>query len=157
MRFLKQSITVVLALLAPAPTLADTTVLLTRHGDRDTLAEDLNAKGRARAAALPAAVTEFDIAAIYSPDKGRNLDTAAPLAARLGIPVTKLDPLMAADVLRSAYPDRAVIWIGNTDNLVTIFEALGGTGAPPEFYGDIYVLTLTDAGETAVEIRHYGP
>lgn len=137
--------------------LADTTILLTRHGDRDTLAEDLNAKGRARAAALPAAVAEFDIAAIYAPDKPRNLDTAAPLAEKLGIPVTVLDPRKAAVILRSAYPDRAVIWIGNTDNLVTIFEALGGTGAPPEFYGDIYVLTLTDSGETAVGIRHYGP
>ena len=144
------------AVIAGSAVMADTTILLTRHGDRDTLAEDLNAKGRARAAALPAAVAEFDIAAIYSPDKQRNLDTAVPLSQQRGIAVTILDPLAAADILRSAHPDRAVIWIGNTDNLEKIFAELGGTGAPPEFYGDIYVLTLTSAGETSVEKRHYG-
>lgn len=147
---------VLAAALAASAVFADTTILLTRHGDRDPLAEDLTDAGRERALALVEAVAEFDIVAIYSPDKKRNLDTAAPLAAKLGLPVTILPEFEAVPNLKGDHPDGTVIWIGNTDNLVKIYEALGGTGAAPEFYGDLYILTLSDAG-TAVEIRHYGP
>lgn len=139
-----------------AAALADTTILLTRHGDREPLEEDLNEKGRARALALVDAVAEFDIAGIYAPDKKRNLDTAAPLAAKLGLSVTILPEFEAVPNLRGDHPDRTVIWIGNTDNLVKIYEGLGGTGAPPEFYGDLYILTLADQGPPKVEILHYG-
>lgn len=135
---------------------ADTIILLTRHGDRVPTSEDLNEAGRARAIALVDAVAEFDIAGIYAPDKKRNLDTAAPLAAKLGLQVTILPEFEAVPNLKADHPDHAVIWIGNTDNLVKIYQALGGTGAPPEFYGDLYILTLADQGPPKVEIRHYG-
>ncbi len=138
------------------PSIADTIILLTRHGDRVPTSEDLNEAGRARALALVEAVAEFDIVAIYSPDKKRNLDTAAPLAAKLGLGVTILPEFEAVPNLRGDHPDRTVIWIGNTDNLVKIYEGLGGTGAPPEFYGDLYILTLADQGPPKVEILHYG-
>ena len=88
--------------------MADTTILLTRHGDRVPTSEDLSAAGRARALALVEAVAEFDIVAVYSPDKKRN------------------------------------------------YAALGGTGDPPEFYGDLYIMTLNDESQPKVEIRHYG-
>jgi hypothetical protein len=146
-----------LAMFFCSPVLGDTIVLLTRHGDRDTLAEDLNEQGRARALALVDAVAEFDIAAIYAPDKKRNLDTAAPLAAKLGLPVTILPEFEATAPLRDDHPGRAVVWIGNTDNLVKIYEQLGGTGAPPEFYGDLYILTLAEGAPPTIETRHYGP
>ena len=136
--------------------MADTTILLTRHGDRVPTSEDLSAAGRARALALVEAVAEFDIVAIYSPDRQRNLDTAAPLATKLGLPVTILPEFEAVPNLRGDHPGRTVIWIGNTDNLVRIYEALGGTGDPPEFYGDLYIMTLNDESQPKVEIRHYG-
>ena len=138
------------------PALADTVILLTRHGDRDDLAENLNAAGRARAEALVAAVAEFDIAAIFTVSKARNLDTAAPLAANRSLPVVTLAPYDEARTLRAASPGRAVIWIGNTDNLERLFEDLGGEGTPPEFYGDLWVLTLNADGKTTTERRHYG-
>ena len=67
-----------------------TTIILTRHGDRDPLAEELNDQGRLRAAALVEAVAGMNITAIYSPDLKRNLDTAQPLAEHLGIKVQVL-------------------------------------------------------------------
>jgi hypothetical protein len=145
-----------LAISLAIPSFADTTILLTRHGDRDPLAEELTDAGRARALALVDAVAEFDIVAIYSPDKKRNLDTAAPLAAKLGLSVTILPEFEATPSLRDDHLGQTVIWIGNTDNLVKIYEQLGGTGAPPEFYGDLYILTLVEGRKPVVEIRHYG-
>ncbi len=145
-----------LAVYLAAPSFADTIILLTRHGDRVPTSEDLNEQGRVRALALVEAVAEFDIAGIYAPDKKRNLDTAAPLAAKLGLQVTILPEFEAVPNLKGDHPDRAVIWIGNTDNLVKIYESLGGSGAPPEQYGDLYILTLAEQGPPKVEIRHYG-
>ena len=46
---------------------ATTTIILTRHADRDPLATELNDKGRLRAQALVAAVADMNITAIYSP------------------------------------------------------------------------------------------
>lgn len=154
---MKLAILGMVLLLLPQSAPAEGVILLTRHGDRDTLAEDLNARGRARAEALVAAVAEFDIAAIYSPPKQRNLDTAAPLAAARGLPVQILEPRQALDVLRQVPDGRAVIWIGNTDNLEAIFRALGGTGQPPEFYGDLYVARIGAGGQASFEARSYGP
>jgi hypothetical protein len=44
-----------------------TTIILTRHADRDPLDTDLNDKGRLRAQALVEAVADMNITAIYGP------------------------------------------------------------------------------------------
>jgi hypothetical protein len=140
-----------------SPSGMTTTVIMLRHADRDVMAEELNETGRVRAQALPAAVEDYDIAAIYSPDKLRNLDTGRPLAAQRGLQITVIPPDGAAERMVGDHPGKTVMWIGNKDNLADIFHALGGKGEPPLKYGDLYILEVPDKGATEVTRRRFGP
>ena len=134
-----------------------TTVIMLRHADRDVMAEELNETGRLRAEALPAAVRDYDIAAIYSPDKLRNLDTARPLAAERGLEITVAVPEGVAERMVGEHPGKTVMWIGNTSNIPIIFQELGGKGEGPGEYGDLYVLEVPDKGATKVTRFRFGP
>lgn len=136
-----------------------TTIILTRHGDRDPLAEELNDKGRLRAEALIEAVAGMNISAIYSPDLKRNLDTAKPLAKHLGIKVEVISPSKNAvtTAILTKHPGEVVIWIGNSHNLTGIYSLLGGEGAPPTTYGDLYIVEVKDSGDPIVTRKRYGP
>jgi hypothetical protein len=136
-----------------------TTIILTRHGDRDPLAEELNDKGRLRAEALVEAVTGMNITAIYSPDLKRNLDTARPLAEHLGIEVQVLGTSEneVTTTILARHAGEVVIWIGNSGNLKRIYSLLGGKGAPPINYGDLYIVEVKDSGDPVVTKKRYGP
>jgi len=112
-----------------------TTIILTRHADRDSLATELNDKGRLRAQALVEAVADMNITAIYSPDLKRNLDTARPLAEHLGIEVQIIgaSKYEVTKTFLTKHPGEVVIWIGNGGNLKEIYAFLGGEGALPQF------------------------
>jgi len=133
-----------------------TTVILLRHAERLQLSDDLTDEGRIRAQALPAAVADIDIAAIYSPDRKRNLDTVRPLAAQRGIEIVLCEPLDAPKRMLSEFAGQTVLWVGNTDNLHMIFYTLGGEGSPPNTYGEISILTVPDTGKTQTAERHFG-
>jgi hypothetical protein len=108
-----------------------TTVILTRHADRDKDSDQLNAKGRERAQALVAAVKGMGVTAIYSPNEKRNVDTAWPLAQALGIEIT-ITPEMAVFVadeivkdMLERHADGVIVWIGNVSgNLHAIYHHL---------------------------------
>lgn len=136
-----------------------TVIILTRHSDRDPLAEDLNDKGRLRAEALVEAVGDMGITAIYSPDLKRNLDTAQPLAKHLGIKVQVLGPSKneVTTTILTRNSGEVVIWIGNSHNLKDIYSLLGGEGAPPINYGDLYIVEVKDSGDPVVTKKRYGP
>ena len=136
-----------------------TTVILTRHADRDPLAEELNDKGRVRAEALVDAVADMNITAIYSPDRTRNLDTAKPLAKHLGLEIQTIGTSKneVSKTLLTRHPGETVIWIGNTTNLTGIYEHMGGEGAPPINYGDLYIMEVKDSGRPEVIKKRYGP
>ncbi len=140
-----------------SPTGTSTTVVLIRHADRSPAEKDLNAKGRARAAALPAALEGMPIDAIYSPDLKRNLDTVAPLAAQRGLTVKVIKVSWVADRLVGENPGKTVLWVGNTTNLKSIYANLGGTGEPPINYGDLYVMRIPDKGPAQVTRKRFGP
>jgi phosphohistidine phosphatase SixA len=105
-----------------------TTIVLTRHGDRDNLATNLNEKGRARAEALVTALSDMKVTAIYCPDFERNLETARPLAEKLGIEINIVPEVMVQVVttMLTEHPGEVVLWVGNKPNLVKIYSLLGG-------------------------------
>ena len=133
-----------------------TTVILIRHAERLHTVDDLNDDGRVRAAALPAAVADLDIAAIYSPPRERNLNTVRPLAAQRGIQITVIEIDRVPERLVGEHPGQTVMWVGNTTNLGNIFTRLGGEGPPPNTYGDIYILSVPDNGPTQLAKRRFG-
>ncbi|EPX82045.1 histidine phosphatase family protein [Salipiger mucosus] len=133
----------------------DTTIYMTRHGDR--AAENLSDLGRDRARALVAALEGAPIDAIYSPDIQRNLDTAAPLAEARGLPVETRAPQAPTARLARESAGRSVVWVGNKGNITTIWETLGLPGAPPLGYGDLAVIRTDAEGRVTIERRRYGP
>jgi len=136
-----------------------TTIILTRHADRDLPASALNEKGLVRAEALVETVGDMPITAIYSPDLKRNLDTARPLAKHLGIKINVVPISMrqVATTILTEHPGEVVLWVGNYNNLKDIFELLGGEGNAPIVYGDLYIMEIKDKGDPIVTRLRYGP
>lgn len=149
------------ALLLTGAALADTvaippgtTLIALRHADRTT--EDLNARGIARAAALPAALDGVPIHAIFSPGFDRNLDTAAPLAEARGLQITRMTPKNAAARILAASAGKTVVWVGNKTNLSEIWEDIGADGPPPLAYGDLFFVTADASGRPVVTRKRFG-
>jgi hypothetical protein len=141
-----------------------TTVLLTRHADRDGESDELNPRGLERAQALAEIGRELGVTAIYSPDSGRNIETVTPLSAALGVPITRTPQVtlfVAQSVAREILDKHAggvVVFVGNVSgNLQAMSHLLGGTGHGPMEYGDLHVLTIPDQGPVTVMKRYYGP
>ncbi len=83
-----------------------TILLLIRHGENDTIGKwlagrtpgiELNQRGRDQAAELGERLGGLPIKAVYSSPLERTLQTAAPLAERLGVTVTEFDPILEID------------------------------------------------------------
>ena len=146
--FLAACATLPLAACAPGPGPANTLIVL-RHADRDPGAEDINAPGLARAAALPDALTDYTIDAIRLPDRRRNLQTAAPLARATGLTPIVTDLAGLDRTLWRAARGRTIVWIGNTTNIQALWDGLGAPGDAPVQYGEIAVLTGPSTGPTA--------
>jgi Histidine phosphatase superfamily (branch 1) len=139
-----------------SPPGTETTVILLRHADRTAPFDKLNEKGIARAKALPAAVADLDIDVIYSPDRKRNLETVKPLIDQRNIDLKVVDILGAGPRMIEENPGKTVLWVGNTDNLQTIYGQLGGKGESPEVYGDIFIMTIGASGPPKIEKRNFG-
>ncbi len=137
------------------PDRSTTTIIMLRHADRADRV--LNSTGEARARALPGALSDFDIDAIFSPDLTRNLQTAEPLSKETGISVTIMPDEFAAARMPRAYPTGTVVWVGNKGNLRSLWEAYSAPGAPPLEYGDIGIVTLKQGKSEHVERRRFEP
>jgi hypothetical protein len=152
-----------------------TTVILVRHAERakDPGDSALTPAGRQRARDLVAALGNLKITAIYSPDRGRNRETVAPLSTYLGLTVTlipearlsnsrKFADEFVQEVL-SKHAGGMVLWVGNKSpvgiwggNLKEIYLRLGGTGDFPAKYDDLFFITVPDQGTVTVEKTTYG-
>ncbi len=154
----------VLAACQAAPVAESGTAYLVRHaekvtGDAAMLIEDprdppLTEAGDARAAALAERLSDAGVTEIWSTDTTRTRDTAAPLAARLGLDVQLYDPFdlpgFAAQL--KSNPSATVLVVGHSNTTPQLAEALGADpGAPiveKSEYDRLYVIDLeTSAGE----------
>ncbi len=139
----------------------ETTLIMTRHAERLMTDGQLTAKGRQRAENLVDALAGFDVDAIYCTDLDRNRDTARPLSEATGVEVTltpsdstPLVESIVADML-DKYNGGIIVWIGNVGNLNRMYWHLGGSGDGPIVYGDIFVVTIPDAGPARIDRRDY--
>ena len=125
-----------------------TKLILIRHADR--AGDELNSKGRARAQAMVTALDGIPIDMIYAPDILRNRQTAAPLSQARGLAVTLIPSELLLHRMATEAAGRTAIWIGNKDNLLSTFEALGASGPAPVEYGDVAILEPTALGGVSV-------
>jgi phosphohistidine phosphatase SixA len=145
-----------------------TTVIVLRHGERDTppgVADEqipLNQAGLDRAAVLAQDLERAGVTAIYVTQKLRTQQTAAPLATASGITPTQLiatDTTGLVDAVRSSSNNGGVVVVINhSENLANIVAGLGGgavTIGPNEF-DNLFVLTLNRWGSTKLIKATYG-
>ena len=87
--------------------MASTTILLARHGETDWNAvgrwqghtdRSLTELGRRQAAELAERLADVELDAVYSSDLLRAVETAEPVARRLGLPLQTLPELREVDV-----------------------------------------------------------
>jgi phosphohistidine phosphatase SixA len=147
-----------------------TKVVLLRHGGRDLNVEGsdppLTRRGRKRAVELPTAVGDLGVTAIYCPNLRRNLETARPLADKLGLKINIIsnrrlfDPKKLARELLDEFIDKhaggVVVWVGNLRNLEEIYKLVDGTGDPPTEYGRICIVTIPHIGPPRIKKITYG-
>lgn len=144
--------------------LTTTTVVLVRHAEKElvTIADPpLAPAGERRAERLAqmfgAAGGPGRIEAIYVTDARRTQQTAAPLAARLGIrpsvlPASTKSGNVASQVLHEHRGGRALI-VGHSNTVPEIVKALSGAEVPPitdDEYDNVYVVTVPTLGRASV-------
>lgn len=119
---------------APPPTYYVMRHLDTPEGERDP---DLNAEGQRRASLLADWFRAEPPAAIYVSDFRRTRQTAAPLAARLGLTPIVYDARDTAGLIARvrAGPLPALV-VGHSNTVPDIVEGLGGTRPAPLVHAD---------------------
>jgi hypothetical protein len=158
-----------------SPTGTTTTFILIRHAERAKEQGDsaLTPAGRERAAALAGAIGDMEITAIYCPDRGRNRETAQPLADHLSLTVNLIPEARLVNTRKfadefvkevlSKHPGGVVVWIGNKSpvgiwggNLKEIYQRLGGADNGPSKYDDLFIIKVPDKGGIQITKTTYG-
>lgn len=154
-----------LSLAAAVPATAqDLVVFVARHAEKVAEGDDppLSAAGQARAVALAELLEEAGIGAVHSSDFRRTLETAAPLAGRLGLPVLLYDPAEPQPLLDRLLRDggRHLV-IGHSNTAPELVERLGGDGGTAidehSEYDRLYVvMPSADGGPARTLLLRYG-
>ena len=143
---------------------ADATVIyLVRHAEKLADAEDpdLTDAGKARAEVLADRLEDAGLTAIYSSDYTRSRDTAAPIAARLGLEVQlyNVRELEAfADQLKTM--GGHILVSGHSNTTPRLTDLLGGDYVSPideaGEYDRLYIVTLGEDGTASSALERYG-
>jgi broad specificity phosphatase PhoE len=144
-------------LLACMPALAEAQmIILVRHAERAdggataatgmTGSPDpsLSEAGRARAARLATMLADAGVTAIYTTEYQRTRQTAAPLAAALGIEARMVPAREQASLLETlkAHRQGAVLVVGHSNTVPAIIAALGGPAVQvaDDEYDNLFIL-----------------
>jgi len=149
---------------APAPEAAPESVfVLVRHAEKADQSEDppLTEGGHARARALAGMLRDVGIDGIYSSDFKRTRDTAAPLAAELGLEVTPYNPNQLPDLAAAlvSSPGRYLV-VGHSNTTPELAGLLGGDPGSPiseDEYDRLYVLVHRPGSDTTTLLLRLVP
>jgi broad specificity phosphatase PhoE len=135
-----------------------TTVVLVRHAEKAAEPKDdpsLSPAGDQRAQALAGLLAQAGVTRILATDTQRTQQTAAPLAARLGVGVDVLAAKNTAAtvemILKS--PGKTTLVVGHSNTLGPIIQGLGGGEVPliaDDDFGNLFVVTITAPGKATV-------
>jgi broad specificity phosphatase PhoE len=139
---------------------AQQAVIAVRHAERADPSRDaaLSSEGRARAGALATLLKGSGITHVITSEFVRSRDTAAPLAAALGltpeqVPARDLPALVAR--LRAIDPASVVLVVGHSNTIPPLLAALGGPKLPDladTDHDDVFVL-VPRQGQPASLVR----
>jgi broad specificity phosphatase PhoE len=141
-----------------------TTIVLVRHAEKELVTINdppLAPAGERRAERLAqmfgTASGPGHVEGIYVTDARRTQQTAAPLAARLGmrptvLPASTSSSSVASQAMHEHRGGRALI-VGHSNTVPEIVKALSGVEVPPiadEEYDNVYVVTVPTFGRASV-------
>lgn len=147
------------ALAGMQPALGAGPIYVMRHLQKGDGADpSLSAEGAANARALAAMLGDKGVKAIFATPTRRAMETGAPLAEKLRIPVTPYDPSDPDALVRAiARIDGPVLVVGHSNTVPDLVARLGGKrpiSMGDEDYGTVYVIAR-DGVVTALDIpRH---
>jgi broad specificity phosphatase PhoE len=143
------------------------TVVLVRHADIDSPPDPapddwpLNAAGQARAAALAHVVGSAGVATVYVSPALRTQQTAAPVAALLGLqPKQVPDPPQFVQAVLAGPADAVILVVGHSNTIPEMVSALGAAfpGPPIQGHDDLFVVSVAGAGTAgAVRLKYGSP
>ncbi|MDH4124665.1 MAG: histidine phosphatase family protein [Gammaproteobacteria bacterium] len=149
---------------------ATTTMIFVRHAEQtDHEADDpsLSEAGQRRVAELTRQLVDADVVAgidaIYSTPLKRSMETAQPLADRLGLPIHSYDAGDTEAVLETilkAHKGKIVLVVAHSNTLPELIANLGASKkvppiAPNEF-DNIYIISIPWFGKTKTIRLRYG-
>ncbi len=141
-------------LAAPVDAAAQRLVLLVRHAERadggvppksmtGPADPDLSAEGRARADRLSVMLADAGITKVIVTEFRRTVQTAEPLAKRIGVAPERVTAADAAGLAKrlATYRDEVVLIIGHSNTVPAAIAALGGPTLtiPETDYGNLFV------------------
>jgi broad specificity phosphatase PhoE len=159
---------------APALSGAETVVVVVRHAERADEPgareedPDLSAPGHVRAEALAEALADARISAIYTTDRRRTVQTAEPVAHRLGLAIRDREieardgAEYGADLLarlRADHRGETVLVVGHSNTVPAIVGALSGYDIPEiddAEYDRVYIVVLGDGGPPRLFRTRFG-
>lgn len=139
------------------------TVLFVRHADIDLppIAPDelieLNAAGRERAETLARVVGSAGVSTVFTSTLKRTEQTAAPLAAALGVIAEPVPPSLPQFVISTA-DGSVILVVGHSNTLPQMIAALGVSTpiSSPTGFDDLYVVTIAALGQASLVRLKYG-
>jgi broad specificity phosphatase PhoE len=141
-----------------------TLVVVIRHaekqldvGDNPALTEAGVARAERLAQQFASASTAFGFERIYVSQYVRSLQTAEPLATRIGVPLTTVQAEATTELVNRIRRDdagRRVLVVAHSDTIPEIVRALAPATTVPEMsateYGTAYVIALPRSGRPTV-------
>jgi phosphohistidine phosphatase SixA len=147
-----------IAMLGAMPVAAANTIFVIRHLQKADGADPaLTAEGSAGATALAGMLADKTVKAIYATQTRRAMETAAPLAARLGLSVTPYDPGKPDALVKDAAAvEGAILIVGHSNTVPGLVAGFGGARPAPigdDEFGTLYVV---HPGSNQVQQVHVG-
>ena len=106
----------------------------------------LTQEGAAGANDLADLLADRGINAVFATPTRRAIQTATPLAVRLGLPVTRYDPANPAALVEAANAISGnILIVGHSNTVPDLVAQFGGQRPPPmteQDYGQIYVVNI---------------
>lgn len=142
-----------------------TTFILVRHAEKEANATtmqgaqnkdpELSEAGKARALRLADMLQRQEIAAIYSTNYKRTLNTVNPLAEKLGVKVQQYEPFKEEVILKmlEEHKGKTIVIVGHSNNIPWIANYLLGTKQfgdyDESYYENMLVVNVVEKGVNA--------
>lgn len=144
----------------------ETVIYIVRHAEKDTSDPAnnnpaLSAEGKERAIALNEFLRKEKVAAVFSTNYKRTMQTASAVAQRNGVPLkTYKDAKEVADLVKSEFTNQKILITGHSNTILDIVKAFGAT--PPfdklndDDYDLIFRVEIGKDGEVNLKTRRFG-